>query len=138
MVATGVADRARDRIALDAFVPSNGQTLIDLRPSDERQRLLDSAKTGAPKRVRRLKNGSPATHPLTGKELRALRRLQREQCAAGAKSPFASGLTEIRVRDLPKSCPGISETRIRSTISSRMSASEWQDIGPGNAWSRTA
>jgi siroheme synthase len=27
--------------------------------------------------VRRLKNGSPATHLLTGKELRALRRLQR-------------------------------------------------------------
>ena len=36
-------------------------------------------------RVRRVKNGSPATHPLTGKELRALRRLQREQVA---KSPF--------------------------------------------------
>jgi integrase len=35
--------------------------------------------------VRRLKNGSPATHPLTGKELRALRRLQREQ---NTKSPF--------------------------------------------------
>ena len=35
--------------------------------------------------VRRLKNGSPATHPLTGKELRALRQLQREQVA---KSPF--------------------------------------------------
>jgi type 1 fimbriae regulatory protein FimB/type 1 fimbriae regulatory protein FimE len=35
--------------------------------------------------VRRLKNGSPATHPLTGKELRALRRLQREQ---ELKSPF--------------------------------------------------
>jgi len=35
--------------------------------------------------VRRLKNGSPATHPLTGKELRALRRLQREQ---DLKSPF--------------------------------------------------
>ena len=33
----------------------------------------------------RLKNGSPATHPLTGKELRALRRLQREQ---ELKSPF--------------------------------------------------
>ena len=32
-----------------------------------------------------LKNGSPATHPLTGKELRALRRLQREQ---KTKSPF--------------------------------------------------
>ena len=35
--------------------------------------------------VRRLKNGSPATHPLTGNELRALRRLQREQ---ELKSPF--------------------------------------------------
>ena len=35
--------------------------------------------------VRRLKNGTPATHPLTGKELRALRRLQREQ---EPKSPF--------------------------------------------------
>ena len=35
--------------------------------------------------VRRVKNGSPATHPLTGKELRALRRLQREQ---ELNSPF--------------------------------------------------
>ena len=34
--------------------------------------------------VRRAKNGNPATHPLTGKELRALRRLQRENPA----SPF--------------------------------------------------
>ena len=34
--------------------------------------------------VRKLKNGNPATHPLTGRELRALRRLQREQ----EKSPF--------------------------------------------------
>jgi type 1 fimbriae regulatory protein FimB/type 1 fimbriae regulatory protein FimE len=33
--------------------------------------------------VRRLKNGSPASHPLTGQELRGLRRLQRE-----TKSPF--------------------------------------------------
>ena len=29
--------------------------------------------------VRKLKNGTPATHPLTGKELRALRRLQRNK-----------------------------------------------------------
>src|SRR5215472_6968391 len=29
--------------------------------------------------VRRVKQGSPATHPLTGDELRALRRLEREQ-----------------------------------------------------------
>jgi type 1 fimbriae regulatory protein FimB/type 1 fimbriae regulatory protein FimE len=28
--------------------------------------------------VRRVKNGAPATHPLTGRELRALRKLQRE------------------------------------------------------------
>jgi len=35
--------------------------------------------------VRRVKQGSPATHPLTGGELRALRRLEREQ---EPKSPF--------------------------------------------------
>jgi type 1 fimbriae regulatory protein FimB/type 1 fimbriae regulatory protein FimE len=34
--------------------------------------------------VRRLKNGSPGSHPLTGRELRALRRLQRGR----PKSPF--------------------------------------------------
>jgi type 1 fimbriae regulatory protein FimB/type 1 fimbriae regulatory protein FimE len=35
--------------------------------------------------VSRAKNGSPSVHPLTGRELRALRRLQREQ---EPKSPF--------------------------------------------------
>ena len=35
--------------------------------------------------VRRVKQGSPATHPLTGVELRALRKLQRDQ---EPKSPF--------------------------------------------------
>jgi integrase len=35
--------------------------------------------------VGRVKEGTPATHPLTGRELRALRRLQREQ---ESKSPF--------------------------------------------------
>ena len=35
--------------------------------------------------VRRAKKGSPATHPILGDELRALRRLQREQVS---KSPF--------------------------------------------------
>jgi type 1 fimbriae regulatory protein FimB/type 1 fimbriae regulatory protein FimE len=34
--------------------------------------------------VRRLKNGTPATHPLTGREMRALRKLQRQSPA----SPF--------------------------------------------------
>jgi type 1 fimbriae regulatory protein FimB/type 1 fimbriae regulatory protein FimE len=35
--------------------------------------------------VCRVKQGTPATHPLTGRELRALRRLQREQVS---KAPF--------------------------------------------------
>ena len=35
--------------------------------------------------VRRVKRGTPSTHPILGDELRALRRLQREQ---GFKSPF--------------------------------------------------
>jgi type 1 fimbriae regulatory protein FimB/type 1 fimbriae regulatory protein FimE len=35
--------------------------------------------------VRRVKQGTPSTHPVLGDELRALRRLQREQ---GPKSPF--------------------------------------------------
>jgi type 1 fimbriae regulatory protein FimB/type 1 fimbriae regulatory protein FimE len=35
--------------------------------------------------VRRVKNGKPATHPIRGDEMRALRKLQRE----APKSPFA-------------------------------------------------
>jgi pimeloyl-ACP methyl ester carboxylesterase len=50
MVVTGVADRARDRVAhiiyLDAFVPANGQALIDFLGPDERQRLLGSVSAG--------------------------------------------------------------------------------------------
>ena len=38
--------------------------------------------------VRRVKQGTPATHPLTGRELRALRRLQRE--AGGSPYVFVS------------------------------------------------
>src|SRR6201988_2861412 len=43
MVATGVADRARDRVAqliyLDAFVPRDGQALVDLNPATVRSRM---------------------------------------------------------------------------------------------------
>lgn len=43
MVATGVADRMRQRIAhlvyLDAFVPRDGQSLFDLQPEAHRQRV---------------------------------------------------------------------------------------------------
>jgi pimeloyl-ACP methyl ester carboxylesterase len=49
MVATGVADRARDRVAqliyLDAFVPRDGQSLFDLNPSG-RQPLQEAARNG--------------------------------------------------------------------------------------------
>lgn len=41
--------------------------------------------TSATLHVRRVKQGTPSTHPILGDELRALRRLQREQ---GRKSPF--------------------------------------------------
>ena len=47
MVATGVADRARQRIArlvyLDAFVPENGQSLLDLIPAPERSGRQEAA-----------------------------------------------------------------------------------------------
>jgi pimeloyl-ACP methyl ester carboxylesterase len=49
MVATGVADRARDRITqlvyLDAFVPKNGQSLLDLN-EPARQHMQELAKAG--------------------------------------------------------------------------------------------
>jgi pimeloyl-ACP methyl ester carboxylesterase len=50
MVATGISDRARDRIAqliyLDAFVPSDGQSLFDLQPPEMRERMQTAAKSG--------------------------------------------------------------------------------------------
>src|SRR5262245_30293539 len=51
MVATGVADRAGERIArlvyLDAFVPESGQSLFDMLPAAERDRRSgDSAANG--------------------------------------------------------------------------------------------
>ena len=49
MVATGVADRARDRIAqlvyLDAFVPRDGQSSFDLQGAETRNRMRELAKT---------------------------------------------------------------------------------------------
>lgn len=49
MVATGVADRARNRIRqlvyLDAFVPRDGQCMFDLAPPEHRQRVEEWART---------------------------------------------------------------------------------------------
>jgi pimeloyl-ACP methyl ester carboxylesterase len=50
MVATGVADRAGDKIAqliyLDAFVPGDGQCLLDFVGESERQRMRGLVKSG--------------------------------------------------------------------------------------------
>jgi pimeloyl-ACP methyl ester carboxylesterase len=50
MVATGVVDRAGDRVAqliyLDAFVPRNGQALLDLLPPAARKGMQESVKAG--------------------------------------------------------------------------------------------
>ena len=72
MVATGVADRARDRVAqliyIDAFVPEDGQSLFDLNEPDAHacERPRSTATAGACRRCRRrrirrlrMSNGSP-------------------------------------------------------------------------------
>ena len=50
MVATGVADRVRERIAqlvyLDAFVPRDGQSLFDLQPAEARTRMREEGARG--------------------------------------------------------------------------------------------
>ena len=61
MVATGVADRAGDRIRqliyLDAFVPRDGQSLLDLN-EPARQSMRDRAKIG--RRLARAAQSDPA------------------------------------------------------------------------------
>jgi type 1 fimbriae regulatory protein FimB/type 1 fimbriae regulatory protein FimE len=58
--------------------------------------------------VRRVKNGTPSTHPLTGRELRELRRHQRES----AKSPFVF----VSERGAPLSAPGFSRMIERAGV----------------------
>jgi site-specific recombinase XerD len=62
--------------------------------------------------VRRRKNGSPATHPLTGLELRALRRLKREQ----KPSPFVF----TSERGDPFSTEGFARLLQRAAVAARM------------------
>jgi integrase len=62
--------------------------------------------------VRRLKNGIPTTHPLTGRELRALRRHQRES----VKSPFAF----VSERSAPLSAPGFSRMIERAAATAKL------------------
>ena len=58
--------------------------------------------------VRRVKNGTPATHPLTGREMRALRRHQRES----QPSPFVF----VSERCAPLTAPGFSRLVERAAI----------------------
>ena len=62
--------------------------------------------------VRRLKNGTPSTHPLTGRELRALRRQQRES----PKSPFVF----VSERGAPLAAPGFSRMVERAAASAKL------------------
>jgi len=76
MVATGVADRTRDRIAqliyLDAFVPADGQSLLDLNAT-ARARMLELAKAGDGWRV--LPNPTPPDTPAADLEWLMARRV---------------------------------------------------------------
>ncbi len=76
MVATGVADRARDRIAqliyLDAFVPDDGQSLLDLN-EPARQRMQELAKSGDGWRVP--PNPTPSDTPPADVEWLSARRV---------------------------------------------------------------
>ena len=58
--------------------------------------------------VRRVKNGMPSTHPLTGKELRELRKHQRES----PTSPFMF----VSERGTPLTAPGFSRMVERASI----------------------
>jgi len=64
--------------------------------------------------VRRVKQGTPSTHPILGDELRALRRLQREQ---EPKSPFVF----TSERDAPFSSAGFARMIERAGIEAKFS-----------------
>jgi type 1 fimbriae regulatory protein FimB/type 1 fimbriae regulatory protein FimE len=64
--------------------------------------------------VRRVKNGTPATHPLTGLEMRALRRLKRE----APDSPFMF----VSERGAPFSTAGFARMLERAAVSAGLDA----------------
>ena len=63
--------------------------------------------------VRRVKQGNPSTHPILGDELRALRRLQRDQ---EPKSPFAF----TSERDAPFSTAGFARMVERAGVAAAL------------------
>ncbi len=62
--------------------------------------------------VRRVKNGTPATHPLTGREMRALRRHQLES----EPSPFVF----VSERGAPLTAPGFSRMVERAAVAAKL------------------
>jgi integrase len=62
--------------------------------------------------VRRVKNGTPASHPLTGREMRALRRHQRES----RPSPFVF----VSERGAPLTAPGFSRMVERAAAAANL------------------
>jgi len=75
-----------------------------------RQNQVDFAQ--AVLHVRRAKNGTPSTHPLTGREMRALRRLRRE----ASPSPFMF----VSERGAPFSTAGFARMLERAAVSARL------------------
>jgi type 1 fimbriae regulatory protein FimB/type 1 fimbriae regulatory protein FimE len=69
--------------------------------------------TAATLHVRRVKQGSPSTHPIRGDELRALRRLQREQ---EPKSPFVF----TSERDSPFTTAGFARMLERAGVEAKL------------------
>ena len=92
MVATGVADRTRDRVTqliyLDAFVPRDGQSLFDLNESG-RQHLQEAAKKGDGWRVPPMQT-PPDTSPADVEWL-ATRRVQMPIKCFETKLKFQNG-----------------------------------------------
>ena len=62
--------------------------------------------------VRRVKNGTPATHPLTGREMRALRKHQRDS----ERSPFVF----VSERGAPLTAPGFSRMVERAAVQAKL------------------
>jgi integrase len=69
--------------------------------------------TSATLHVRRLKQGTPSTHPIPGDELRALRRLQREQ---QPRSPFVF----TSERDTPFTVAGFARMIERASVEAEL------------------
>jgi hypothetical protein len=87
---------------LNCYARPSGGFPASLFLRDLRQGGSRSTSTQKRLHVRRIKNGTPATHPLTGSEMRALRKHQR----ASPGAPWA--FVFVNERGAPLSAPGFS------------------------------